>query len=165
VRYTSASGVNYVCNGAVGGGGSDTAAQILGKLTTVDGAGSGLDADTLDGIDSASFVRTNQYFGLFNTAIGTMFGTDNSTASNGNGGADSYLAEVYLTAANFPPNGTAFAAGQQLSIVDNTPLFSLIGTTYGGNGTTTFALPDLRRHAPAGLHYVIQTQGIYPSRP
>jgi hypothetical protein len=165
VRYTSAAGVNYVCNGAVGGGGSDTAAQILSKLTTADGAGSGLDADTLDGIDSGAFVRTNQFFGLFNSSISSMFGTDNSTASNGNTGVSYYLGEVYLTAASFPPNGTTFAAGQQLSITDNTALFSLLGTTYGGNGTTTFALPDLRRHAPGGLHYVIQTRGLYPSRP
>jgi len=165
VRYTSASGVSYVCNGAVGGGGSDTAAQILGKLTTVDGAGSGLDADTLDGIDSAAFVRTNQFGGLFDSWIGSMFGTDDSTTSNGNSSSNHYLGEVYLTAASFPPNGTAFAAGQQLSITDNTSLFSLIGTTYGGNGSTTFGLPDLRRQAPGGLHYVIQTKGLFPSRP
>jgi hypothetical protein len=164
VRYSSSSGVSYVCNGAAGGGGSDTAAQVLGKLTTVDGTGSGLDADTFDGIDSASFVRTNQFFGLFNSAVGTLFGTDNSTTSNGNNAGEHYLAEVYLTAASFPPNGSTFAAGQTLQITDNTSLFSLIGTTYGGNGTTTFALPDLRRQAPGGLHYVIQTKGIYPSR-
>jgi hypothetical protein len=165
VRYTSASGVSYVCNGAVGGGGSDTAAQVLGKLTTVDGAGSGLDADTFDGIDSAAFVRTNQFMGWFDGAIGGLFGTDDSTTSNGNSSGQHYLGEVYLTAASFPPNGTAFAAGQQLLITDNNSLFSLLGTTYGGNGTTTFALPDLRRQAPGGLHYVIQTKGLFPSRP
>jgi len=166
VRYTSASGVNFICNGAVGGGGSDTAAQVLGKLTTVDGAGSGLDADTFDGIDSAAFVRTGQFGGLFNNAMGGMFGTDDSTASNGNSGLSGhYLGEIYLTAASFPPNGTAFAAGQALSIVDNTGLFSLLGVTYGGNGSTTFGLPDLRRHAPGGLHYVIQTKGVFPTRP
>ena len=164
VRYTSASGVNYVCNGAVGGGGSDTAAQVLGKLTTVDGADSGLDADTLDGINSTAFVRTNQFFGLFNSALGTLFGTDDATTANGNSAGEHYLAEVYLTAASFPPNGTTFAAGQQILITDNTALFSLIGTTYGGNGTTTFGLPDLRRQAPGGLHYVIQTKGLYPNR-
>ena len=75
-----------------------------------------------------------------------------------------FMAEVYLTAANFPPGGTAFAAGQLLSISANSPLFALIGTVYGGNGTTTFALPDLRRQAPGGLHYVIQTRGVFPSR-
>jgi Phage Tail Collar Domain/Collagen triple helix repeat (20 copies) len=165
VRYTSASGVNYVCNGAVGGGGSDTAAQVLSKLTTVDGSGSGLDADTFDGIDSASFVRQGQFFGLFDSAIGSMFGADNSTASNDSTPLQHFLGEVYLTATSFPLPGTTFAAGQQLSITDNTALFALLGTNYGGNGSTTFALPDLRRHAPRGLHYVIQTKGLFPSRP
>ena len=126
--------------------------------------GSGLDADTLDGINSAAFVRTNQFAGLFDTVFGGLFGADDATTSNGNSSGEHYLAEVYLTAASSPPNGSTFAAGQQILINDNTPLFSLIGTTYGGNGTTTFGLPDLRRQAPAGLHYVIQTKGLYPSR-
>jgi hypothetical protein len=163
VRYTSVSGVNYVCNG---GGGSDTAAQTLAKLLTVDGSGSGLDADTLDGIDSAALVRSSQFGELFDTALGGLFGTDDSAASNSSSDLGShFLAEVYLTAASFPPNGSSFAAGQELAISSNTALFSLLGTTYGGNGRTTFALPDLRRQAPGGLHYVIQTSGVFPSRP
>ena len=102
----------------------------------------------------------------FNSTLGGLFGSDNSTTSNGNSDLGSHLlAEVYLTAADFPPNGTAFAARQLLSISSNSALFSLIGTTYGGNGTSTFALPDLRRQAPGGVHYVIQTQGLFPSRP
>jgi microcystin-dependent protein len=48
-------------------------------------------------------------------------------------------------------------------LTKNTALFALIGTTYGGNGTTTFALPDLRSVAPNGLTYTICDQGIYPS--
>jgi Phage Tail Collar Domain/Collagen triple helix repeat (20 copies) len=166
VRYTAASGTSYVCNGAPGGGGSDTAAQVLGKLTTVDGSGSGVDADTLDGIDSNGLVRKSEFGGLFDNFIGGMFGTDDSTASNGNNGAGNhYMTEVYLTAATYPPPGTAFAAGQELTITGNPALFSLLGTTYGGNGTTTFRLPDLRRQAPGGLHYVVQTSGVFPSRP
>jgi hypothetical protein len=162
VRYTSVSGVNYVCNGS---GGSDTAAQTLAKLVTVDGSGSGLDADTVDGINSAALVRTSQFGDLFNSALGDLFGTDDSTASNDSADLGShFLAEVYLTAADFPPNGSAFAAGQVLSISANTALFSLIGTTYGGDGRNNFALPDLRRQAPGGLHYVIQTEGVFPSR-
>jgi microcystin-dependent protein len=69
------------------------------------------------------------------------------------------------TANTFPPPGTAFVAGQTLSIAQNTVPFSLLGTTYGGNGTTNFRLPDLHRQAPGGLHYVIQMSGIFPSRP
>lgn len=49
---------------------------------------------------------------------------------------------------NFAPRGWAFCAGQLLSIAQNTALFSILGTTYGGNGTTTFALPDLRGRVP-----------------
>lgn len=55
-----------------------------------------------------------------------------------------YLGELRWVAFNFPPKGWALANGQLLPINQNMPLFSLFGTTYGGNGQTTFALPDLR---------------------
>src|SRR5215218_9391620 len=51
---------------------------------------------------------------------------------------------------NFAPRGWAFCQGQILSIAQNTALFSLLGTTFGGNGQTTFALPDLRGRVPVG---------------
>jgi microcystin-dependent protein len=51
-----------------------------------------------------------------------------------------------------------------LSISQNTALFSLLGTRYGGNGTTTFALPDMRGLEPAGVNYVICLGGIFPTR-
>jgi len=54
------------------------------------------------------------------------------------------LAEIMLFAGNFAPRGWAFCDGQLLPIVQNAALFSLLGTTYGGDGRTTFALPDLR---------------------
>jgi microcystin-dependent protein len=54
------------------------------------------------------------------------------------------LGEVSIFAGNFAPGGWAFADGQLLPISQNTALFSLLGTTYGGDGQTTFALPDLR---------------------
>ena len=57
------------------------------------------------------------------------------------------LAFTTLFAGNFPPRGWAFCQGQIMSIAQNTALFSLLGTTYGGNGQTTFALPDLRGRA------------------
>lgn len=57
---------------------------------------------------------------------------------------EGYIAEVRLFAGNFAPRGWAFCNGQILSIAQNTALFSLLGVTYGGNGQTTFALPDLR---------------------
>lgn len=58
--------------------------------------------------------------------------------------SDPFLGEIRLFPYNFAPRGWAFCQGQILAISQNTALFSLLGTTYGGNGTTTFALPDLR---------------------
>ncbi|MCS3795655.1 phage tail protein [Niastella sp. OAS944] len=60
------------------------------------------------------------------------------------------LAEIRLFAGNFAPRGWAFCQGQLLSISQNTALFSLLGTMYGGNGQTTFALPDLRGRVAIG---------------
>lgn len=61
---------------------------------------------------------------------------------------DSFIASIILFAGNFAPRGWAFCQGQILSIAQNTALFSLLGTTFGGNGQTTFALPDLRGRVP-----------------
>ena len=55
-----------------------------------------------------------------------------------------FLGEIRLFPYNFAPRGWAFCSGQILPIAQNTALFALLGTTYGGNGQTTFALPDLR---------------------
>ena len=60
------------------------------------------------------------------------------------------IAYVTLFAGNFAPRSWAFCQGQILAISQNTALFSLLGTTYGGNGTTTFALPDLRGRVAVG---------------
>jgi microcystin-dependent protein len=62
--------------------------------------------------------------------------------------ADPYVAEIRMFAGNFPPNGWAFCNGQLLPISQNTALFSLLGTNYGGDGRTNFGLPDLRMRAP-----------------
>src|SRR3954470_21278546 len=58
-----------------------------------------------------------------------------------------FIGEIRLFPYNFAPRGWAFCSGQILPISQNTALFSLLGTTYGGNGQTTFALPDLRGRA------------------
>lgn len=62
--------------------------------------------------------------------------------------SEPFLAEVRIFAGNFAPRGWAFCNGQLLPISQNTALFSLIGTTYGGDGRTTTALPDLQGRAP-----------------
>lgn len=58
------------------------------------------------------------------------------------------LGEIKIFGGNFAPAGWAFCRGQLLTIADNTALFSLLGTTYGGNGTTTFGLPNLQGRVP-----------------
>src|SRR3954463_10244203 len=62
--------------------------------------------------------------------------------------AEPFLGELRLMSFNFPPKGWAQCNGQLLPINQNQPLFSLLGTMYGGNGQTTFALPDLRGRMP-----------------
>ncbi|MGB3848307.1 MAG: tail fiber protein [Sphingopyxis sp.] len=62
-----------------------------------------------------------------------------------------FLGQMIETGANFCPRGFASASGQILSIQQNTALFSLLGTTYGGNGVTTFALPDIRGRMVIGV--------------
>ena len=63
---------------------------------------------------------------------------------------DQFISTILLWPCNFAPNGWAFCAGQILAISQNTALFSLIGTFYGGNGTSTFQLPDFRGRVPVG---------------
>ena len=62
--------------------------------------------------------------------------------------ADPFVAEIRIFPFNFAPKGWAFCDGQLLPISQNTALFSLLGTTYGGNGKSNFALPDLQGSAP-----------------
>ncbi|WP_115717103.1 phage tail protein [Gallaecimonas mangrovi] len=61
---------------------------------------------------------------------------------------DAYTGEIRLFGGNFAPRSWAFCDGQLMPISQNTALFSLLGTTYGGDGISTFALPDLRGRAP-----------------
>lgn len=62
--------------------------------------------------------------------------------------SEPFIGEIKLVGFNFAPRGWALCNGQLLPIAQNTALFSLLGTTYGGNGQTTFALPDLRGRVP-----------------
>lgn len=72
---------------------------------------------------------------------------------------EAMLGEIKMFAGNFAPRGWAFCDGQMLSISQNSALFSILGTTYGGDGRTTFALPDLRDRSP--IH--VSNRG-YPSK-
>src|SRR5215218_6486165 len=79
--------------------------------------------------------------------------------------SDQFVAEIRIFTANFPPKGWAYCNGQLLPISQNTARFSLLGTAYGGDGKSTFALPDLQGCAPLhagqgpGLSEYFQGQG------
>jgi microcystin-dependent protein len=62
--------------------------------------------------------------------------------------SEPFLGEIKIVSFNFPPKGWALCQGQLLPINQNQALFALLGTTYGGNGQTTFALPNLRGQVP-----------------
>jgi microcystin-dependent protein len=65
--------------------------------------------------------------------------------------SEPFIGEIRILSFNFPPKGWAFCNGQLLPINQNQALFSLLGTTYGGNGTTNFGLPDLQYRLP--IHF------------
>jgi microcystin-dependent protein len=76
--------------------------------------------------------------------------------------SDNFIGEVRMFAGTFPPSGWAFCSGQLIPISENDALFTLLGTTYGGDGQETFALPDLQGRVPVhagtgqdGINYVI----------
>jgi microcystin-dependent protein len=73
--------------------------------------------------------------------------------------SEPFLGEIRIFPYNFAPRGWAFCQGQLLAISQNTALFALFGTTYGGNGTTTFGLPDLRGRVAV---HVGQGAGLSP---
>src|SRR5207253_7596571 len=75
--------------------------------------------------------------------------------------AQPYVGEIRMFAGNFAPAGWMFCEGQLLPISENDTLFNLIGTTYGGDGQSTFALPDLRGRIPIhqGSGFTISEQG------
>lgn len=83
---------------------------------------------------------------------------------------DPFVAEIRIFPFNFAPKGWAMCSGQILPISQNTALFSLLGTQYGGNGTSTFALPNLQGNVPIGMGngpgltpYVIGQTGGQPT--
>jgi microcystin-dependent protein len=91
--------------------------------------------------------------------------------------SEPFLSEIKIVSFNFAPKGWALCNGQQLPINQNQALFALLGTTYGGNGQTTFALPNLRGRLPihmgaghtlgeaAGSSAVTITQQTMPQHP
>jgi len=119
--------------------------------------GTAANSSELGGLGPAAFAGSN------------LFGSPASVSAGSAGDPSCILGEIKLTAttlASLPTNWT-LAHGQALSISGNTALFSLLGTTYGGNGTTTFDLPNLqgaepKGAGPTGANYAICTSGIFP---
>ncbi|PLT48166.1 Microcystin dependent protein [Paenibacillus pasadenensis] len=85
--------------------------------------------------------------------------------ANAASGIEPMLGQVALFATDFAPRGWTYCDGRLLSIQSNTALFSLLGTNYGGDGKSTFALPDLRDEDPmGGVGYYIAVRGAFPNR-
>lgn len=97
---------------------------------------------------------------LLASALGLTTLSAPASASNQ---IDAYLGDIIMVGFNFCPQGFLPAHGQSIAISSNTALFSLMGTTYGGDGRTTFNLPDLRGRVPAHLNMSRNTgTEIYP---
>ncbi len=106
----------------------------------------------LTGVTGSSQSHTNIQPGLGSNYIIALQGLFPSRNNDGGvrSSSEPYLGEVDLFAGNFAPRGWAHSEGQLLPIAQNQALFSLLGTTYGGDGRTNFALPDLRGRTPIG---------------
>lgn len=92
-----------------------------------------------------------------------IFGTNNNGSYAGSAaGAACTLGDVQLTASTAVATNWVPAKGQTLTIGSNSALFSLMGTNYGGNGSTNFDLPNLTAAAPDGLTYIICVSGVFP---
>jgi hypothetical protein len=107
------------------------------------------------------------------TKLSSVLSTSPYTNGNGYawGGSTPFIYDTSLCqigdivlSVNGYGSGALPADGRLLAIESYVPAFSVMGTYYGGNGTTNFALPDLRPFAPQGLQYSICVEGIFPSR-
>ncbi|WP_028309821.1 phage tail protein [Derxia gummosa] len=76
--------------------------------------------------------------------------------------SEPFIGEIRMAGFNFAPYGWAFCDGSLLSIAQNTPLFALLGTSFGGNGVQTFGLPDLRSRVPIGATLSSAPPGLTP---
>jgi Phage Tail Collar Domain len=112
-----------------------------------------LNSDKLDGKDSADFVGAHRF-----GASPQGYAHEGAGAPTG----ECMLGEVRLFVGTRAPNGWAWADGELVPIQGNMSLFSVIGTQYGGDGQTTFALPDMRGIEPAGARYMVCHTGVFP---
>ncbi len=131
--------------------------QVNGTTTSkniiINGTGNGNANDFLIKSDATGLVGSRKGFGAaavsYIIAVGGTFPSIDPLATPVYN--VTMLGEIKIFAGNFPPAGWRFCDGQILPIVGNTALFSILGTSYGGNGTTNFALPDFRGAVPVGF--------------
>ncbi len=129
--------------------------QVNGTTTTnniiLNGTGNGNANDFLIKSNASGLVAARKGHGGLGLnylicLTGVFAGPNNQGPTS-----DAWIGEIKLFAGNYAPPGWAFCNGQLLTIASNTALFAIIGTYYGGNGTTHFGLPDLRGAAPVGF--------------
>lgn len=96
------------------------------------------------------------------TAFISNFGSGAGTTHQNSASEDCMLSQVILLAGSVLPKELVPAHGQAIPLNTNLPLFSLLGTVYGGDGTTTFQLPDMRAIEPNNMTYAICVAGRYP---
>lgn len=140
---------------AIGAGGGTTLGSVYGTASTVLTLGQlpshdhGLPGGGVTDATGGAMAIDNLQPSLTLNYLVTI---DGAFPSRGSGldGEVPYLAEVTAFAGNFAPRGYAFADGSLLSVTQNTALFSILGTTYGGDGRQTFGLPDLRGRTIVG---------------
>ncbi|WP_019588101.1 phage tail protein [Deinococcus apachensis] len=145
--------------------------------------GAGLAATSVPNIFQAGSVissgQVNQNFAALASAVDGVQANVDRVAGRFGGGASGlgpsgclssgYVGQVFMFAGEYGPEGAMVADGRLLPIAQNVALFSILGTRYGGDGKTTFALPDLRDVVPRSangvpVNYFICDVGIYPSR-
>lgn len=131
-------------------------ASTASTATTATNAATATNANELGGRPASAY------------ALSSLLGTPGPAATEAaSEDTACFLSEVRLMAGNQVPSNWHLADGTLLSITSNTALFSLLGTTYGGNGTTNFALPNLEAAAPrgggsVGVNYYICIFGTFP---
>ena len=152
---------NYSLGGAANANGqvlSINQNQALFSILGTTYGGDGITTFALPDLRGRTAIGVGQGPGLSNRNLGDRFGQETTTLTvsqlpqhvhtlpGGGGGSltEPMLGQISLFAGNFAPSGWQFADGQILPISQNTALFSILGTTYGGNGQNTFELPDLQ---------------------
>jgi microcystin-dependent protein len=125
-----------------------------GAWIAIDGVATWVEMATTEVTGGSQSIDNRQPFGTLTYAIALqgIFPSRSLKADRAltTGERTPFLGEIIQFAGNFVPRGYALANGQILSIAQNTALFALLGTTYGGDGRVNFALPDLRGRAPIG---------------